>query len=116
MLWPGGNAMNVSLTPQIEAMIQQRVESGRYRNASDVVREALLLLEEREQLEHLRSLLEVGLEQARRGELIEFTPERAEEIRRRAKEAYLRGDKPKPVIRVLRGRQNPAGSVAEQML
>lgn len=90
--------MNVSLTPQIEAMIQQRVESGRYRNASDVVREALLLLEEREKLEHLRSLLEVGLEQSRRGETVEFTPDYMADIHRRAKEAYLRGDKPKPDV------------------
>ena len=60
--------MNVSLTPQLETMIQQRVASGRYNNASEVVREALRLLEEREKeeqakLEHLRSLLAVGLEQ-----------------------------------------------------
>ena len=40
--------MNVSLTPQLEAMIRQRVESGRYNNASEVVREALRLLEEQE--------------------------------------------------------------------
>lgn len=90
--------MSVTLTPQLEEKIQQRVESGRYRDASEVVQEALWLIEEREQLEHLRSLLEVGLAQARRGELIEFTPERAEEIRRRAKGAYLRGDKPKPGV------------------
>jgi antitoxin ParD1/3/4 len=90
--------MTVSLTPQLEAMIQQRVESGRYTDADEVVREALQLLEEREQRDHLRSLLEVGLEQLRRGEFVEFTPERAEEIRRRAKEAYLRGDKPKPDV------------------
>jgi antitoxin ParD1/3/4 len=98
MLLSGGYAMSVTLTPQLEAMIRERVESGRYDNANDVVREALRLLEEREQLEHLRSLLAVGLEQSRRGEVAEFTPERAEEIRRRAKEAYLRGDKPKPDV------------------
>lgn len=47
--------MNVSLTPQLEAKIHERVESGRYASASEVAREALRLLEEREQLEHLRS-------------------------------------------------------------
>src|SRR4051794_24694558 len=57
----GGTTMNVSLTPQLEAMIRQRVESGRYNNASEVVREALRLLEEHEQVMHLRSLLAVGL-------------------------------------------------------
>lgn len=90
--------MNVSLTPQIEAMIQQRVESGRYHDASEVVREALRLLEEREKLEHLRSLLEVGLEQSRRGELVEFTPELMEDIHRRAHERFLRGEEPDPDV------------------
>jgi antitoxin ParD1/3/4 len=98
MLWPGGEIMSVTLTPQIEAMIRERVESGQYDNADDVMREALRLLEEREKLDHLRSLLAVGLEQLQRGEGIEFTAERAEEIRRSAKEAYLRGDKPKPDV------------------
>jgi antitoxin ParD1/3/4 len=90
--------MNVSLTPQIEAMIRQRVESGRYHNASEVVQEALRLLEEHEKLEHLRSLLAVGLEQARRGELIEYTPEYMADVHRRAKEAYHRGNQPKPDV------------------
>jgi antitoxin ParD1/3/4 len=50
--------MNVSLAPELEQMIRQRVESGRYTDASEVVRDALRLLEEREHLQHLRSLLE----------------------------------------------------------
>lgn len=90
--------MNVSLTPQLEAMIRRRVESGRYNNASEVVREALRLLEERERLEHLRSLLAVGLDQARRGELIDFTPELMEDIHRRAGERFRRGEQPKPDV------------------
>ncbi len=90
--------MNVSLTPQLEAKIHERVESGRYASASEVVREALRLLEEREQLEHLRSLLAVGLEEAQRGELIEFTPELMEEIARDAHEQFLRGEEPDPDV------------------
>jgi antitoxin ParD1/3/4 len=90
--------MSVSLSPQLEAMIRERVESGRYRDASEVVQEALRLLEEHEKLEHLRSLLAVGLEQARRGELIEFTPEYMKDLHRRVGEAFRRGDKPKPDV------------------
>jgi antitoxin ParD1/3/4 len=90
--------MNVSLTPQLEAMIRQRVESGRYNNASEVVREALRLLDERAQLEHLRSLVLVGLEQAQRGELVEFTPELFEDIDRRVEERFLRGEEPDPDV------------------
>jgi antitoxin ParD1/3/4 len=90
--------MNVSLTPQLEAKIRERVESGRYNNASEVVRDALRLLEEQEKLEHLRSLLAVGLDQSRRGEVVEFTPEYMADIHQRAKEAFLRGEKPKPDV------------------
>ncbi len=39
---------NVSLTPEIEAFIDGRVASGRFRSASEVVRAALRLLEEEE--------------------------------------------------------------------
>ena len=86
--------MNVSLTPELEAMIRQQVDSGRYNNASEVVREALRLLDEHQRVQHLRSLLAVGLEQAQRGELVEFTPELVEDIARRAKERFLRGEEP----------------------
>jgi antitoxin ParD1/3/4 len=90
--------MNVSLTPELEAMIRQQVDSGRYNNASEVVREAFRLLDEHQRRQHLRSLLAVGLEQAQRGELVEFTPELVEDIARRAKERFLRGEEPDPVV------------------
>ncbi len=40
--------MNVSLTPELEAFVEAAVKSGRYGTASEAVREALRLLEERE--------------------------------------------------------------------
>jgi antitoxin ParD1/3/4 len=41
--------MNVSLTTELEKFVSAKVESGRYNSASEVVREALRLLEERDQ-------------------------------------------------------------------
>ena len=41
--------MNVSLTSELERLVQARVESGRYNSASEVVREALRLLEDHDQ-------------------------------------------------------------------
>ena len=41
--------MNVSLTPDLEKYIQEKVDTGRYRSSSEVVREALRLLEEKDQ-------------------------------------------------------------------
>jgi antitoxin ParD1/3/4 len=59
--------MNVSLTPQLEDLVQQKVASGRYGSASEVMREALRLLEERDRvhalrLEELRGEIRKGLD------------------------------------------------------
>lgn len=90
--------MNVSLTPELEAMVRQRVESGRYNNASEVVRDALRHLEQHERLQHLRALLEVGRQDELRGNLVTFTPELFEEIDRRVEEMFLRGEEPNPDV------------------
>ena len=41
--------MNVSLTPELENFVNNKVQAGRYNSASEVVREALRLLEEHDQ-------------------------------------------------------------------
>ncbi len=41
--------MHVSLTPQLEDYVQQKIATGRYNNASEVMREALRVLIEREE-------------------------------------------------------------------
>lgn len=46
--------MNISLTPHLEKLVQGKVESGLYNSASEVMREALRLMEERDQLRELR--------------------------------------------------------------
>jgi antitoxin ParD1/3/4 len=68
--------MNVSLTPELEAFVNARVASGRYQSASEVVRAGLRLLEVDEQerevaLAEVRAKIAVGVEQARRGELLD---------------------------------------------
>ena len=42
--------MNINLTPQLEDMVRQKVTSGLYTSASEVVREALRLMDEKDQL------------------------------------------------------------------
>lgn len=79
--------MNVSLTPELEQLIRQRVETGLYRSASEVVGEALRLLEERDRLqaprlEEPRREIRVGVDQADRGELLDG-PEVFDELRRK---------------------------------
>ena len=68
--------MNVNLTRELEELVQRKVESGLYNNQSEVVREALRLLAERDRLREahldgLRKALAEGLAQADRGELLD---------------------------------------------
>jgi antitoxin ParD1/3/4 len=46
--------MNVHLGPELERLVETKVQTGRYNSASEVVREALRLLEERDELRALR--------------------------------------------------------------
>ncbi len=46
--------MNVSLTPELDRFVADKVESGRYTSASEVVREALRLLEEEDRVRAAR--------------------------------------------------------------
>ena len=59
--------MNVNLTPQLEELVRSKVESGLYSSASEVVREALRLMEEQDRiraakLEQLKAEVRRGLE------------------------------------------------------
>ena len=62
--------MNVSLTPELEKLVQRKVQTGRYNSASEVVREALRLMEERDQVKaEVRRKIAAGVESARAGRL-----------------------------------------------
>ena len=81
------DSMNVELTPDLEALVQRKVESGHYDNPSAVVEAALRLLLERDRLldaqrQRLRGALAEGLAQADRGELLDG-PEVVAELRDR---------------------------------
>ena len=54
--------MNVSLTPELERRIAEKVESGLYTSVSEVVRESLRLLFETEEVRERR------LDRLRRGD------------------------------------------------
>lgn len=56
--------MNIALTPTLEAFAQEKVRSGCYSDASEVVREAMRLLMERDlQNERLREEVAKGFQQ-----------------------------------------------------
>ncbi|MBU2513291.1 type II toxin-antitoxin system ParD family antitoxin [bacterium] len=66
--------MHVSLTPELEAKVRSKVESGLYNNASEVIREALRFMEQNQELlmqlklDRLRAEVEIGAKQAEKGE------------------------------------------------
>jgi antitoxin ParD1/3/4 len=46
--------MNVNLTPQLEELVRAKVDSGMYTSASEVVREALRLMDEQDRLRQVK--------------------------------------------------------------
>lgn len=76
---------NVVLTDHQVVLVEGPIRSGRYQNASEVLREGLRLVEKREQedaarLERLRDAVRPGIEAVERGEFAEF--ESAEDLER----------------------------------
>jgi len=72
--------MNVSLTPELDTFVHDKVESGMYHSASEVIREGLRLMQERDerrvaQLEQLRKEIQVSFDQVERGEYTDYTVE-----------------------------------------
>lgn len=69
--------MNVSLTSELEQLVNEKVQSGMYHTASEVIRDALRLLKERDELlrlrkQELRAEIKKGLDQLERGEYRSF--------------------------------------------
>lgn len=46
--------MNISLTRELEELVQTKVKSGLYTSASEVIREALRLLQERDKIQEMK--------------------------------------------------------------
>ncbi len=68
--------MNVSLTPELERYINEKVEAGSYRSASEVVRESVRLMQRVEEdraarLVALQREVGLGLDQIDRGETVD---------------------------------------------
>lgn len=64
--------MNVSLTPELERLVQRKVKSGEYQTASEVVREGLRLIKERDKLNWLRAGIQKGIDDYERGDYEEY--------------------------------------------
>ena len=74
---------NVVLTNHQALLVEQLVDSGRYQNASEVLRDGLRLIEQREiansaRIEALRHAVDVGIDDFEQGRFISF--DTAEEL------------------------------------
>lgn len=85
--------MNVSLTTELEQYVQSKVDSGLYQSASEVIREGLRLLKDKDSLQELklnalRQDLQQGIDQADRGEFSQRSiADLKAEARRRAQQS-----------------------------
>lgn len=69
--------MNVSLTPNLEKWIQEKVSTGMYSSSSEVVREALRMLaqyekSQQEKLDSLKTDILLGVSQVDMGNVVVF--------------------------------------------
>lgn len=78
--------MVIQISPESEATIRELVSRWGYDDEEAVVAEALRVLVERDTLERLRALIAVGDEQAARGELVPWTPDFMDRLKRQSVE------------------------------
>jgi antitoxin ParD1/3/4 len=86
--------MSVTLSPRLEHLVQERIESGLYPDADAVLDEALRLLDERDRFRRLKAAIAEG----EKGEGIRFTPELMEQIKQDAERMEREGREPKPEV------------------
>ncbi len=69
--------MNISLTPKLEGFVKAKVKTGDYNNASEVIREALRVLQEREadRKMHIGALKRLIRDGEESGPPIEWNPD-----------------------------------------
>ncbi len=82
--------MNISLTKEFESYVSQKVESGMYHSASEVIRDGLRLMKERDDLHQsrlaeLRGEIAAGADQADRGQVRPFTEETTARVKARGR-------------------------------
>jgi antitoxin ParD1/3/4 len=86
--------MKVTLTPELAAIVEEKVRTGEFTSADNAVNSLLSYIIGQEQvlgpeLADLRNKIAVGVAQAERGEVTDFDPEAVwEEVERRYAESW----------------------------
>jgi antitoxin ParD1/3/4 len=84
-------ARNISFTQQHDHLINEKISNGSHQTASEVVREAMRLLQERDELHQqrvarVRAKIEKGFQQSERGQMVDDVAVE-EHFRKRSAEA-----------------------------
>ena len=80
--------MNVSLTPELEEFVQAQVDSGHYRSASEVVREALRNQIRLSMRDQLSQRIDQGRRQVENGEIVAADSQYFDQKREMIKKSY----------------------------
>ncbi len=79
--------MNVSLTAELEALVAEKVKTGMYQTSSEVIRDGLRLLKERdEHNEALRRDVRTGFAAVERGEYTDYDARGVKRLAEKIKE------------------------------
>ena len=88
--------MNVSLTSELDSYVQEKVQSGMYGSASEVLRAGLRLLKEQDMIqqvrvEEVRARVRQGFEQLEQGQFTEYASvdEMAEQLKAEFRQRYI---------------------------
>ncbi len=90
--------MNISLTKEFETYVGQKVESGLYHSASEVIRDGLRLMKERDELHQsklveLRKAIDIGVDQADCGQVQPFNEETTSRVKARGRKRLATQDR-----------------------
>jgi antitoxin ParD1/3/4 len=82
--------VNITLTPEVEKLVRERIERGDYENADILVQEAVnrLLQEDHAERERLRQVLQEGVDDLERGDHADYDEHTIQEL---ANDIHQRG-------------------------
>jgi len=81
--------MNISLTPELESFIAEQLQTGHYKSASEIVREALRNQIRKSMKENLDLRIESARQQVTQGSVLEANADYFERKRKIIREKYM---------------------------
>jgi len=86
--------MNVEVPPRFRPLIEEKVDSGQYADATEVVEAALELMHDADKLASFRAAVQVGIDELERGEGVVWTEEIHDQLIASARRRAARGERP----------------------